>query len=120
MVGQMPNTSLGFRAVASLVQVVAFIALARPAPAQPPAGEIRGRITSRTGTASRIAGGTLPLEGTALPAPPDSAGGFPIPNVPAGSYTLVVKVGGVESYRRTVAIEPGRATEVVIVLGRKR
>src|ERR1043165_172593 len=118
MVGQMPNTSLGFRAVASVVQVLALVVLARPAPAQPPAGEIRGRITSGTGTAPGVADATVLLEGTAFRATLDSAGGFTIPNVPAGSYTLVGRAGAVEPYRRPVAIQPGRATEVEIVLGR--
>ena len=115
----MPNKSLGFRALGPLSQLIVRLALAGPATAQAPAGEIRGRITSAAKPAPVFSGATVILEGTSFRATADSAGRFVLPNVPAGSYTLVADVAGAASDRRTVTVEPGRTTEVEIVLAQR-
>src|ERR1044071_4641049 len=110
----MPNLSVGFRSL-GLATLPAVLALfGRPALAQAQTGEIRGRIATTAKTAPAIGSSAIRLEGTSIRATPDSTGAFIIPNVPTGTYTLVVMLVSSDSYRRAVTVDAGRVTEVAI------
>ena len=100
-------------AVASLV--VALIAA--PAVAQPQSpsqfGIIRGQVVeARTG--APLAAVLVQVQSTRQRAFSDADGRFEIPDVPAGSQTLVVSVVGFGLVRRDVMVTPGQTSDLTI------
>ena len=63
-----------------------------------------------------LAGANVVVEGTTLGASTDDDGGFLIPNVPAGNYTISVTYVGYESGSQSAVVEAGKTAKVVFSL----
>ncbi|UOG77121.1 TonB-dependent receptor [Hymenobacter tibetensis] len=80
------------------------------APARWVNSPISGRIVDAKGEG--LPGVTVLLEGTTLGSATDATGAYTIPNVPAGSYTMIVSSVGFVTSRVPVAVTDGQTTQV--------
>lgn len=85
-----------------------------PAVAQSPAS-VQGRVVDSE-AGQPVAGAQVSVEGTGATALTDSDGRFRLPEVSAGTRTLVVSRDGFETVRATVAVEMGAPTSVDVRL----
>ncbi|MDZ4700174.1 MAG: TonB-dependent receptor [Rhodothermales bacterium] len=79
--------------------------------ALPLAGRITGKVIDRDARSS-LPGANVLLEGTSTGAATDDDGVFIMPNVPAGTYTIVVSYIGYERQMREVTVIDGQTIEV--------
>jgi hypothetical protein len=106
----------------------AFLALLAASPLQAATGTLQGRVLDPQGRAVSGAHVAVEKEGAALrrEATTDAAGSFTLPELPAGSYSLVTEAQGFaprthkgltvevgQSYRLDVTLEVGAVTESV-------
>jgi TonB-linked SusC/RagA family outer membrane protein len=94
-----------------LLPSLASASFAAPAatafPNTPPlaGGTITGRVIDAKGEG--LPGVTVVLEGTTLGASTDGTGAFTIPNVPAGTYTVVTSYVGYKASRSSITVTDG-------------
>ena len=81
-------------------------------------GVVAGRVTTRadTGTVIPTSGATVALIGTALGAVSAGDGRFRIDRVPAGAFTLRVRLLGFRAVERTIRVRGGDTVRVDITL----
>ncbi|MCS7169994.1 MAG: carboxypeptidase-like regulatory domain-containing protein, partial [Candidatus Kapabacteria bacterium] len=77
-------------------------------------GVLAGRVTDKEG--KPIPGATIRIEGTTLGGFARSDGRFSIVNVPAGTYTVIVRAVGYREVRLQVRISADQTTEIAVQL----
>ncbi|MCC6242474.1 MAG: carboxypeptidase-like regulatory domain-containing protein [Gemmatimonadaceae bacterium] len=78
-------------------------------------GEVRGRVSDASSGAPVVAA-TIRVQGTRLGALADDSGRYVIPNVPAGSNTIVVQRVGYATETRVLVVRAGVLTTLNVVL----
>jgi iron complex outermembrane receptor protein len=73
-------------------------------------GKIEGRLTSAEGN-DGVTGATVTLKGTTFGAKSSKNGDYTLSNVPAGSYTIVVRSLGYQMTERAVQVTSGGTTK---------
>ena len=91
------------------------LALATPGSLQAQAtGQITGIVRNREGRATAAA--TVMVRGTRISGVTDTDGRYTLPEVPAGSYTVVAALIGYGFATATVTVEPGQVTQLDFAL----
>src|SRR5258708_7262019 len=78
-------------------------------------GAVKGFVLDKA-TGEAIPYATVKLEGTDFGAATDDQGFFNIPNIPEGSYTVVMSYVGYESQKQNVDIKKGKTVSVKILM----
>jgi Ca-activated chloride channel family protein len=95
--------------------VLASLLLAGARPADPPEGQIEGRVRDQAG--SPIANAQVFLVGTSLRTVTDTSGAYRLPQVPVGTYTIRAAFIGYRSTEVTgVPVRKGKVTRVDLIL----
>lgn len=93
----------------------AFALLFATSPALAQGGTIRGLVTE-AGSDVSLPGVNVIVDELRLGSATDIDGQFEIPNVPAGSYTLVATFIGFKRYEAPVTVQSGQTSTITIVL----
>ncbi|TVR64912.1 MAG: SusC/RagA family TonB-linked outer membrane protein [Gemmatimonadales bacterium] len=94
----------------------AFLLLVFALPAHAQSGEVVGQVTSAD-TGQPLAAAQVFLEGTGFGVVTSGEGRYTISNVPAGTYTVVVRlIGYADARRENIVVRPGEPTTIDLQL----